>query len=135
LAWRVGGVALAVLGGWPGAMVLAAWLAWAIGRGCRRLRSEYLAIATIGVAEIIRLAARSEDWLTGGVRGISGIRRPFGELPYFASQLAYLALVAAAVLLAYVLVERQLRSPWGRMMRAIRDDEAPAAASGTHVEC
>ncbi|AUN95951.1 branched-chain amino acid ABC transporter permease [Pseudazoarcus pumilus] len=134
LPGRVGGFELPVAVGWVGAMALAALLAWPIGRVCLRLRSDYLAIATIGVAEIIRLAVRSEDWLTGGVRGISGIPRPFGELPYFASQLAYLALVAAAVLLAYVLVERQLRSPWGRMMRAIRDNEAAAAAMGKHVE-
>jgi len=134
VAGRVGGFALPVPAGWLAAMALAALLAWPIGRVCLRLRSDYLAIATIGVAEIIRLTIRSEDWLTGGVRGIAGVPRPFGDLPYLTAQLAYLALVLAVVVVAYRMMERQLHSPWGRMMRAIRDNEAAAAAMGKHVE-
>ncbi|MDX5446091.1 MAG: branched-chain amino acid ABC transporter permease [Zoogloeaceae bacterium] len=134
VAGRLGGFALPVPVGWLSAMALAALLAWPIGKICLRLRSDYLAIATIGVAEIIRLAIRSEDWLTGGVRGIADVPRPFGELPYLASQFAYLTLVIAAVVIAWLLVERQLRSPWGRMMRAIRDNETAAAAMGKQVE-
>src|SRR5690606_2342394 len=106
VAGRVGGFGLPTAVGWCAAMLLSAALAWPIGRVGLRLRSDYLAIATIGVAEIIRLVARSEDWLTGGVRGISGIPRPFGELPYLASQFAYLALVLAVVVVAWMLVER-----------------------------
>lgn len=130
----LGGFGLPVPAGWAGAMLLAGLLAWPIGRICLRLRSDYLAIATIGVAEIIRLFMRSEDWLTGGVRGLTGLPRPFGELPYLASQLAYLTIVLMLVALAYWLVERQLRSPWGRMMRAIRDNEVAAAAMGKQVD-
>jgi branched-chain amino acid transport system permease protein len=134
LPGRVGGFEMPILVGWLGAMTLAALIALPIGKVCLRFRSDYLAIATIGVAEIIRLVIRSEDWLTGGTRGITGIPRPFGDLDYMPSQLAYLGLVAGAVLIIYLLVERQLRAPWGRMMRAIRDNETAAAAMGKRVE-
>lgn len=134
VAARVGGFDMPILVGWAGAMLMATLIAWPIGRICLRFRSDYLAIATIGVAEIFRLIIKSEDWLTGGSRGITGIPRPFGDLPYVQSQLAYLALVVIAVLVVYLLVERQLRAPWGRMMRAIRDNEASAAAMGKNVE-
>ena len=134
VAWRLGGFEWPILAGWAAAMVMAIAIAWPIGRICLRFRSDYLAIATIGVAEIVRLVIKSEDWLTGGSRGITAIPRPFGDLPYLQSQLAYLALVVVAVLVVYLLVERQLRAPWGRMMRAIRDNEAAAAAMGKDVE-
>lgn len=130
---RIGGFELPVVLGWLGAMVVAGAIAWPIGRICLRLRSDYLAIATLGVAEIIRLVIKSEDWLTGGSRGITGIPRPFGDLDYMASQAAYLALVLVVLLAVYLAVERQLRAPWGRMMRAIRDNEAAAAAMGKDV--
>ncbi len=134
VAGRVGGFEMPILIGWAGAVVAAALIAWPIGKICLRFRSDYLAIATIGIAEIIRLVAKSEDWLTGGARGITGIPRPFGDLEYVQSQLAYLALVVIAVVVVYFLVERQLKAPWGRMMRAIRDNEAAAAAMGKQVE-
>ena len=115
-------------------VVAAGLIAWPIGKICLRFRSDYLAIATIGIAEIIRLVIRTEGWLTGGVRGVTGIPRPFGELDYMPSQIAYLAIVATLVLIAYLLVERQVKAPWGRMMRAIRDNELAAAAMGKQVE-
>src|SRR3546814_11898614 len=104
-------------------MVVAGLIAWPIGKITLRLRSDYLAIATIGVAEIIRLVARSEEWLTNSARGLTGLPRPFGDLPYLYSQLAYLGLVLACLAVAYLLFEHQFRSPWGRMMRAIRPEE------------
>jgi branched-chain amino acid transport system permease protein len=85
------------------------------------------------VAEGIRLVARSEEWLTNSARGISGIPRPFGDLPYGRAQLIYLGITALILLVAYVLVERQAVSPWGRMMRAIRDNESAARAMGKDV--
>ncbi len=132
-AGRVGGFEWPLLAGWAAAMAAAALIAWPIGKVCLRFRSDYLAIATIGVAEIIRLVIRTEGWLTGGVRGVTGVPRPFGDLDYMPSQLAYLALVAVLVVAAYLLVERQLKAPWGRMMRAIRDNEHAAAAMGKDV--
>lgn len=110
---RLGGFELPVVFGWVGAMIAAGAIAWPIGRICLRLRSDYLAIATIGVAEIIRLVVKTEDWLTGGPRGITGIPRPFGDLDYLASQAAYLVLVLLVLATVYWAVERQLRAPWG----------------------
>lgn len=130
---RIGGFDLPVPVGIAGAMLLAALVAWPIGKICLRLRGDYLAIVTIGVAEGIRLVARSEEWLTNSARGISGIPRPFGDLPYAQAQLAYLGLAAAILLAVYLLVERQAGSPWGRVMRAIRDNEAAARAMGKDV--
>ena len=133
VADRIGGFSLPAPVGWIGAMIAAGLIAWPIGKICLRLRSDYLAIATIGVAEIIRLVIKSEGWLTGAARGITGIPRPFGDLPYLASQLAYLALVAGILFVAYLLVERQIASPWGRMMRAIRDNEDAAQVLRAHT--
>ncbi|WP_333833178.1 branched-chain amino acid ABC transporter permease, partial [Rubrimonas sp.] len=127
---RIGGFALPAPLGWIAAMVLAAAIAWPIGKICLRFRSDYLAIATIGVAEIIRLVARSEGWLTGAASGISNLPRPFATggsaQAALQSNLAYLALVLAILAASYWAVERQLRAPWGRMMRAIRDNETAA---------
>ncbi|MHC5654729.1 branched-chain amino acid ABC transporter permease [Stappia sp.] len=133
VASRIGGFGLPAPVGWIGAMVAASLIAWPIGKICLRLRSDYLAIATIGVAEIIRLVIKSEGWLTGGARGITGIPNPFADLSYFWSQVAYLAMVGGILLVAYLLVERQIASPWGRMMRAIRDNEDAARAMGKDV--
>ncbi|MBO6755058.1 MAG: branched-chain amino acid ABC transporter permease [Roseibium sp.] len=131
---RIGGYDLPFVIGWIAAMVAAAAIAWPIGKICLRFRSDYLAIATIGVAEIIRLVIKSEETLTNSARGIAGLPRPFGEWPYVESQAAFLVLVAAIVLVVYLLVERQFNSPWGRMMRAIRDNELAARAMGKDVE-
>ncbi|MEP3277718.1 MAG: branched-chain amino acid ABC transporter permease [Stappiaceae bacterium] len=131
---RLGGFDLPIVIGWISAMIVAMLIAWPIEKICSRLRSDYLAIATIGIAEVIRLVIKSEDWLTNSARGITQVPRPFGDLPYFESQLAYLVIVVALVIVAYVLIERQLKSPWGRMMRAIRDNEPAARAMGKHIE-
>jgi branched-chain amino acid transport system permease protein len=133
VASRVGGFEWPVLLGWAGAMIVSAAIAWPIGKVCLRFRADYLAIASLGVAEIIRLFIKSEAWLTGGARGITGVPRPFGDLAYLPSQLAYLALVAGVVLLAYIALQQQMKAPWGRMMRAIRDNEHAALAMGKAV--
>ena len=130
---RLGGFDLAFPVGLVGAMIVSSSIAWPIGNICLRFRSDYLAIVTIGVAEAIRLVARSEDWLTNSARGISGIPRPFGDLPYAQAQLAYLGIVGLILLCAYLLIERQADAPWGRMMRAIRDNERAALAMGKDV--
>lgn len=131
---RLGGYDLPFFVGWIGAMVAAALVAWPIGKICLRFRSDYLAIATIGIAEIIRLVIKSEETLTNSARGITGIPRPYGDLAYFESQAAYLAIVVVVLLLAYLAVERQFRAPWGRMMQAIRDNELAARAMGKNIE-
>jgi len=140
-AGRIGGFDLHFVLGWIGAMLAAALVAWPIGKICLRFRSDYLAIASIGIAEIIRLVIKSEPALTNGARGIAGIPRPGTEFPgmaqdmaYLASQAAYLAIVVVVLIAAYLLVERQFNAPWGRMMRAIRDNEGAAKAMGKDVE-
>ncbi len=131
---RIGGFDLHFVFGWIGAMLAAALVAWPIGKICLRFRSDYLAIASIGIAEIIRLVIKSEPALTNGARGISSIPRPAGDLGYTGSQIAYLALVLVVLIAVYFLVERQFNAPWGRMMRAIRDNEGAAKAMGKNVE-
>ncbi|WP_349434465.1 branched-chain amino acid ABC transporter permease [Pararhizobium sp. A13] len=130
---RLGGFDLPVPVGVIGAMLLSAVIAWPIGKICLRFRGDYLAIVTIGVAEVIRLVARSEYWLTGSTQGVTNVPRPFGDLPYAQAQLAYLALSALILFVAYLLIERLAKSPWGRMMRSIRDNELAAAAMGKDV--
>ncbi|HEY8417394.1 MAG TPA: branched-chain amino acid ABC transporter permease [Limnochordales bacterium] len=112
---------------------LAALLAFLIGIPTLRLRGDYLAIATIGIAETLRLIVTNEQRLTAGVWGIGGIPKPllstFGE----AYNVFYAAVVLLAMLLVYFAIERGIRSPWGRVLKAIREDEAVAQAVGKNV--
>jgi branched-chain amino acid transport system permease protein len=99
-----------------------------------RLRGDYLAIVTLGFAESIRIVASNTIWLTNGTDGISGIAGPWrGSLSPAAFNLLYLGVVGVIVALAYVLAERLRASPFGRVLRAIRDDEQVAAVAGKHV--
>jgi len=129
---HLGGFDLPFLVGIAGAMATSAVVAVGIGWVTMRLRSDYLAIATIGIAEIIRLLFKNEDWLTNGVRGVPGIPRPFVET-LGANPLVSLGVVTAFVLLAYWLVEQARRSPWGRVLRAIRENEDGVMAAGKNV--
>jgi len=127
---HLGGFALPFPIGFAAAMFLSGLMALGIGLITLRLRSDYLAIATIGIAEIIRLTLKNETWLTGGVRGLANIPRPLqGWLPGY-DALLYMALVLALVALVYWANERAWRSPWGRVLRAIRENEAAARAMG-----
>ena len=128
---HVGGFALPFAAGAAAAVALPAAVALVIGVLTVNLRTDYLAIATIGIAEIIRFAFKNEEWLTHGVRGISGIPRPFVDGAW--STEVFLALALASVAVVYVLVERARISPWGRVLRAIRDNETATAASGKDV--
>jgi len=99
-----------------------------------RLRGDYLAIVTLGFAETIRIVASNAIWMTNGTDGISGIPGPYrGSLSPEAFNLLYLAVVGTIVAVAYVLAERLRASPFGRVLRAIRDDEQVAAVAGKHV--
>lgn len=128
-----GGFGLPVPVGLAAAMVLSGAVAWPIGRICLRLRSDYLAIATIGIAEILRLVLKNEAWLTNGSRGISNIPRPFEGLGLPWAQIAFLGVVAAVLAVVYLLLERGWQAPWGRVMRAIRENDRAAEASGKDV--
>jgi branched-chain amino acid transport system permease protein len=99
-----------------------------------RLRGDYLAIVTLGFAETIRIVASNAIWLTNGTDGLSGIPGPYrGALSPEAFNLLYLAIVAVIVAIAYGVAERLRASPFGRVLRAIRDDEQVAAVAGKHV--
>lgn len=133
-ASHLGGYGMPLVLGAVAAMLASALIAVAIGRICIRLRSDYLAIATIGIAEILRLVLKNEDWATNGPRGIAGVPRAFEGLPRPWSDVAFMALVLVTVAVVYLLLERAWRSPWGRVMSAIRDSEAAAKAAGKDVE-
>ena len=124
----LGGFDLPFLAGIAGAVIVTIPIAWVIGRITARLRTDYLAIATIGIAEIIRLFFLNEGWLSNGTRGIPGIDAPFDV-----GNAGYLLIVAVFVAGTYLLVEIARRSPWGRVLRAIRDNEAATAAAGKDV--
>ncbi|HZQ61803.1 MAG TPA: branched-chain amino acid ABC transporter permease [Casimicrobiaceae bacterium] len=99
-----------------------------------RLRGDYLAIVTLGFAETIRIVASNAIWLTNGTDGISGIPGPYrGALSPEAFNLLYLGVVAVMVAIVYACMERLRASPFGRVLRAIRDDEQVAAVAGKHV--
>lgn len=129
-AGHVGGFALPVPLGMVAAMVICGLIAWPIGKITLRLQADYLAIATIAVAEILRLLLKNEDWLTNGSLGVSRIPRPFAWLPHPWTEVAFLAMVAALVLGLFFLLERARRAPWGRILRALRDNDASAQAAG-----
>ena len=153
----LGGLGLPVLFAWPVGGLLAAGAAWIIGKTALGLRSDYLAIATLGISEIIIAILRNEDWMTRGVKNVAGIPRPvpyeidlqasedfvnraanFGLDPTTASTLfvkiAYAGLFGLVLLLLVWFSQRALNSPWGRMMRAIRDNETAAEAMGKDIK-
>lgn len=115
------------------AMLTAGALAWVVGRICLRLRSDYLAIATIGIAEIFRLILKNETWATNGPRGVSMVPKPFETLPGPWDHLAFLALVLVLVAVIYLALETARKSPWGRVMTAIRENEPAVRAAGKNV--
>ncbi len=129
-ASHLGGFALPWWLAWPAGAAAGALLALPIGAISLRLRADYLAIATIGIAEIVRLFARNEDWLTGGPLGVTAIPRPLEGLGTPVGQFAFLALVAAVLAGLFALAEATARSPFGRALRAVRDDEEAAKAVG-----
>jgi branched-chain amino acid transport system permease protein len=131
---HLGGFELPVLVGMAAAAVAAGFVAWLIGLTTLRLRSDYLAIATIGIGEILRMVARNEQWLTNGSQGMTNVPKIFGSLPSPWAEVAFLGVVLVLVAITYWLCERAHRSPWGRVQRAIRDNESAAAAAGKHVE-
>ncbi len=131
--FHLGGFSQPLIVGLIVAAVLSGVLALLIGLLCVNLRTDYLAIATIGIGEIVRLVLKNEDWLTNGVRGIAGIPRPFAAYGRDLQQLLFLAVVLLTVLVVYLALERANRAPWGRVQRAIRENEPAAMAAGKDV--
>ena len=152
----LGGLGLPILLAWPAGGLLAAGVAWVIGKTALGLRSDYLAIATLGIAEIILAIMKNEDWLARGVKNVIGLPRPvpfevdLQNNPDFVAtatdlgmnavtassiyvKLCYAGLFTVVLLLLLWMAQNALRSPWGRMMRAIRDNETSAEAMGKDV--
>lgn len=129
----LGGFNLPIIFGLLGAGFISALLALLVGIPTLRLREDYLGITTIGIAEIIRLIFTNEAWLSYGVRGISGIPKPFREFVGKYYNIVFLIIVLAVIALFYYLSEKGIHSPWGRVLRAIREDEEVAKAAGKNV--
>ncbi|MBI1777004.1 MAG: branched-chain amino acid ABC transporter permease [Proteobacteria bacterium] len=122
----------------PLGMLAGALMASLVGVGVSlitaRLRGDYLAIVTLGFSETIRIYASNEIWLTNGTDGLSGIPGPSrATLGPAEFNLLYLGIVATVTVVAFVLAERVCYSPFGRVLRAIRDDEQGAAVAGKPV--
>ncbi len=116
------------------AAIVSGVVALLIGIPTLRLREDYLAIATIGIAETIRLIFNNERWLANGPRGLTGLPQPLRDLvePHYYNYI-YLGIVLVVMGIIYLAIERAIRSPWGRVLRAIREDEDAAAMSGKNV--
>ncbi len=105
-----------------------------IGLLTLRLKEGYLAISTLGIAESIRIFFNNESWLANGPQGLVGLPQPLHNIvPPSYYNYIYLLIVAAFLIVIYIGVERGIRSPWGRVLRAIREDEIMAAADGKNV--
>lgn len=129
---RLGGFAWPIAVGWASAALAAGIVALGVGLVTLRLRHDYLAIATFGIAVTIQLLAMNLVRLTGGPFGIHGIPRPFaGEVASpLGRNVVYLVVVGVLVALVYTGLERLVRSPWGRVLRGLREDEAASSALG-----
>ena len=154
---NLGGFNMPIILSWLIGGLVAGIAAWGVGKISLGLRSDYLAIATLGISEIIISIIKNEDWLTRGVKNVSGLPRPvpyevdlqqsekfiawanwFGaDVQEFSSivvKLCYASLFIVVLLALLWLSEKALNSPWGRMMRAIRDNEDAAEAMGKDVK-
>jgi len=116
-----------------GAIIVCAVIALLVGLLTLNLRGDYLAISTIGIAEIIRLFLTNAENITGGVRGIPGIPRPLSNIVPGSSGLFFLILVLVFLAVIYLALHRLYRSPWVRIMRAIRANEDAVMAAGKNV--
>lgn len=136
-----------VLLGIVGGVLLAMLVGLLLGLAGLRLREDYLAIVTLGAAEILRRFALNEEWLTAGSQGIQRLHRPIADwarespwwndladrLDLLPVQLAHTVIAIVTLVLAYVLLQTLAKAPWGRVLRAIREDEEVAKALGKNV--
>lgn len=131
---QVVGLDLPFIMGLLGAALICGIIAFLIGIPTLKLREDYLAIATIGIAETFRLIFNNERTLANGPRGLMGLPQPLQGLvdPRHYNYI-YLAIVIIIMVVIYLAIERGIRSPWGRVLRAIREDEISAAMSGKDI--
>ena len=170
----LGGLGMPVLFSWIVGGLFAAGLAFIVGKVALGLRADYLAIATLLIAEIVVSIIKHEDWLARGVKNVIGLKRPapyeidlqtsswfinlvekfhskklelvsslterqdlLNQLVIDASsvyvKLCFAGLFLIVVIILLIITQKALYSPWGRMMRAIRDNEEAASAMGKNV--
>lgn len=132
----IGGFGLPAWTGWIVGGALAGGIGYFIGRMCLGLRSDYLAIATLGIAEIIKAFLKNSDWLTRGTATVSPLPWPApgpSELGFTLARALYLSITAVMIAAIFFLLHRAYHAPWGRMIRAMRDNEVSAAAMGKDI--
>ncbi|UYG04102.1 branched-chain amino acid ABC transporter permease [Halomonas sp. LR3S48] len=132
----IGGLGLPAWTGWIVGGALAGAIGYFIGHICLGLRSDYLAIATLGIAEIIKAFLKNSDWLTRGTATVSPLPWPTpgpSTLGFTLARALYLSVTAVMIAVIFFLLHRAYHAPWGRMIRAIRDNEISAAAMGKDI--
>ena len=153
----IGGLNLPIIFSWPIAGLFCGVIAFLIGKIALGLRSDYLAIATLGISEIIIYIIKNEEWLARGVKNVNGLPRPVPyeidlqknefiqtisntlnlsviELSSLIVKGLYSILFISVLLIIFFLLQKAIKSPWGRMMRAVRDNEISAEAMGINVK-
>ena len=153
----IGGLNLPIIFSWPIAGLFCGVIAFLIGKIALGLRSDYLAIATLGISEIIIYIIKNEEWLARGVKNVNGLPRPVPyeidlqknefiqtlsntlnlsviELSSLIVKGLYSILFILVLLIIFFLLQKAIKSPWGRMMRAVRDNETSAEAMGINVK-
>ena len=153
----IGGLNLPIILSWPIAGLFCGVIAFLIGKIALGLRSDYLAIATLGISEIIIYIIKNEEWLARGVKNVNGLPRPVPyeidlqknefiqtlsntlnlsviELSSLIVKGLYSILFILVLLIIFFLLQKAIKSPWGRMMRAVRDNEISAEAMGINVK-
>jgi branched-chain amino acid transport system permease protein len=170
----MGGLGLPIWLSWIVGGITAAGAAWWIGKIALSLRSDYLAIATLGISEIILYVIKNEDWFVRGVKNVAGLPRPapyeidmqksewlqniviWFNKPYLETlsqseriaqltelmkpasvvfvKLCYSGIILTVLIALIVLSNLALNSPWGRKVRAIRDNEVAASAMGKNIK-
>ena len=170
----LGGLGLPIIFSWIVGGFFAAGVAFVIGKVALGLRSDYLAIVTLGISEIVVSVLKHEEWLSRGVKNVIGLKRP---VPYEINlqntdwfinlitylntsrlndivdvserqeilnkliidsssifvKLSYAFLFLIVMFIIFYFANKAQISPWGRMMRAIRDNETAANAMGKNV--
>ena len=170
----LGGLSMPVLFSWVVGGLFAAGLAFVIGKIALGLRADYLAIATLLIAEIVVSIIKHEEWLARGVKNVIGLKRPapyeidlqksdwfinlvekfhskklslissvtekqeaLNQMVIEASsvyvKLCFTGLFLTVVVILLIVTQKALYSPWGRKMRAIRDNEEAASAMGKNI--
>ncbi|MGA0261128.1 MAG: branched-chain amino acid ABC transporter permease [bacterium] len=115
-----------------GGVLLSGLIAWVVGILTIRLRRDYLAIATFGVAVAFENLMRNAEWLSGGAKGMRGFERPFEDsiADPFVFNIIFFCFSVLVLLGVYLFLEKLIRSPFGRLLRAIREDEVAAQSLG-----